>query len=171
MPLRAWSEEPGQQAGPGHWRLVRRCALTPDQLILSYAVVVVVSASTAILFSWHGIWVVAAFCLLQILLAGAMYLSYLIHAIDGERITLGNNGELAIEVVNGLRSQRYVLNCAWSRLERAGRNRDRLWLCCSRTRIEVATQLRPGEKRRIERELRQALAAWQSGHQCQPVPE
>lgn len=165
MAERTWPlpGQPTHIAGLAHWRLVRRCALTPGQLLLSYAAVLAVSGLTAMLFGWRGVWMVPLFCLLQAVLAGAMYLNYFIHAIDGEQITLRRGGTLAIEVVCGLRTRRYVLNPAWSRVERGGRFRDRLWLCCSQDRVEVGTQLRPGEKRRFERELKQALAAWRAG--------
>jgi uncharacterized membrane protein len=144
-----------------HWRLTRRCALTPRQLLLSYVAVVVLSSVAGVLFGSRGFWMIPLYCLFQIVLAGAMYLCYTIHAVDGERITLGSDGQLVIEVTRGLRTRRYVMNGAWSRLEQGGPGQDHLWLCCRRTRVEVGTQLRPRERRRIGRELRRSLRAWQ----------
>jgi uncharacterized membrane protein len=149
------------QACPGpQWRLTRRCALTPDQLLLSYAVVVAVSVVIALGFGWSGLWIVPVYCLIQIVIAGAMYLYYMLHATDGERITFNPpDGDLAIEVVRGLHTRHYRMNLAWAHLERGGADRERLWLCCSPLRVEVATQIPSRERPRIERELKQALAA------------
>ena len=149
--------------GGAHWQLTRRCALTPRQMLLSFCVIAVASALTAGLFAWHGVWLVPFWCLLEVILAGAMYLLYMIHAIDGEQITLDAQGRLAIDVVRGTRTRHYEMNPCWSRLERGGPHRDRLWLCCRRLRVEVATQLPVRERRRIESELRRALARTQAG--------
>jgi uncharacterized membrane protein len=150
-------------AEPVQWRLTRRCSLTPRQLLLSYAAILAMGGATSALFGWHGVWMVPAWCLLQALLCGAMYLVHMAHALDGEQITLGPDGTLAVEVVRGTRTRHYRMNPAWSRLERGGPCRDRLWLCSSRTRVEVASQLRPHDKRRVEREIRQMLARTRSG--------
>lgn len=146
-----------------HWRLKRRSALTPGQLLLSYAALVVFSAAIALPFGWHGLWLIPLWCLLEITVAGAMYLFYMVHAADGEQISFGPDGNLAIEVVRGLDIRHYRMNPAWAHLERGGADKERLWLCCSPLRIEVATQLAPREKHRVERELKQALALRQSG--------
>ena len=145
------------------WKLKRRCALTPGQLLLSYAALVAFSITIALFFSWHGVWMIPLWCLLEITVAGALYLFYMVHAADGEQISFGPEGELAIEVVRGMNTSHYRMNPAWARLERGGARKDRLWLCCSPLRVEVATQLASGQKRRVERELKQALAARRAG--------
>ena len=139
---------------PSRWRLVRRCAVTPAQLLLGYAVVVVLCSATSLLFGWHGLWPVPLFCLVVVLLAGAMFLTYMTHATDGEEVTLTPEGEITVDVTQGLKTQRYRLQANWLRGERY---KERLWLCCGRVRVEVGTQLRPAERRRFENELRLAL--------------
>ena len=141
------------------WQLKRRCALTPGQLLLSYAALVACSAAIALPFGWHGVWMIPLWCLLEITVAGALYLFYMMHAADGEQISFSADGHLVIEVVRGLNTRHYRMNPAWARLERDGARKERLWLCCSSLRVEVATQLAPGQKQRVERELKQALAA------------
>ncbi|MDB5745030.1 MAG: putative transrane protein [Polaromonas sp.] len=145
------------------WRLKRRCALRPGQLVLSYGVLVVFSMAIALPFGWQGLWLIPLWCLLEITVAGALYFFYMLHASDGEHIAFTPDGNLAIEVVRGLDTRHYRMNPAWAHLERSGRNKERLWLCCSPLRVEVATQLAPRERPRIERELKHALAARQSG--------
>lgn len=145
------------------WQLKRRCALTPGQLLLSYAALVACSAAIALPFGWHGVWMIPLWCLLEVTVAGALYLFYMVHAADGEQISFSADGHLAIEVVRGLNTRHYRMNPAWARLERGGARQDRLWLCCSPLRVEVATQLPPGQKRRVERELKQALAERRTG--------
>jgi uncharacterized membrane protein len=145
------------------WRLKRRCALTPRQLLLSFAALAASSAAIALPFGWHGVWMIPLWCLLEISVAGALYLFYMVHAADGEQISFSPEGQLAIEVVRGLDTRHYRMNPAWAHLERGGARKDRLWLCCSPLRVEVATQLGTGEKRRVERELKQALAERRAG--------
>ena len=141
------------------WRLQRRCALTPGQLLRGYGALAAFSAAIALPFGWHGLWLIPLCSLLEISVAGALFALYMLHAADGEQISFGPEGLLAIEVVRGLDTRHYRMNPAWAHLERGGPRQDRLWLCCSPLRVEVATQLAPQHKRRVERELRQALAA------------
>lgn len=145
------------------WQLRRRCALTPGQLLLSYAALVAFSITIALFFGWHGVWMIPLWCLLEITVAGALYLFYMVHAADGEQISFSPDGHLAIEVVRGMNTAHYRMNPAWARLERSGVRMERLWLCCSPQRVEVATQLASGQKRRVEREIRLALAARRAG--------
>ena len=157
------SEAPATLEDAPAWQLKRRCALTPGQLLLSYGMLVAASLSIALFFGWHGVWMIALWCLLEITVAGALYLYYMVHAADGEHISFSPEGHLAIEVVRGMNTEHYRMNPAWARLERGGARQDRLWLCCSPLRVEVATQLASGQKRRVERELKQALAARRAG--------
>ncbi len=159
---------PKPAAGSLCWQLTRPCVLTPRQLLASYAVLVAVSALVALACSLLGWWIVAVYCALELLAAGVLYLIYMAHAVDGERITLTTEGLLTVEFTCGLSQRRVVMNPAWTHLERCrdGR-RETLWLCCSPTRIEVASQIGPLHKQRVERELRRALAARQHG-QAQP---
>ena len=157
------SEAPATLEDAPAWQLKRRCALTPGQLLLSYGMLVAASLSIALFFGWHGVWMIALWCLLEITVAGALYLYYMVHAADGEHISFSPEGHLAIEVVRGMNTEHYRMNPAWARLERGGARQDRLWLCCSPLRVEVATQLASSQKRRVERELKQALAARRAG--------
>ena len=142
------------------WRLQRRCALTPGQLLLSYAALVIFSLAVALPFGWHGLWLIPLWCLLEITAAGALYLLYMLHAADGEQISLDADGSLAVEVVCGRDTRCYRMNPAWTHLERDGTRKERLWLCCSPLRIEVATQLDSRGRQRVEKELKRALARW-----------
>ena len=184
MPDDAALQRPAGQAAPHEpatsalcWQLTRPCALTPRQLLTSYIVLVVASSLVALVCSLQGWWIVAVYCALEMMLAGALYLLYMVHAVDGERITLAPGGLLTVELARGLRQRRVETNPAWTRLEhqRSRDQRDTLWLCCSQTRIEVASQLGPLHKQRLERELRRALAARQQGQDwrgtsCAPQP-
>jgi uncharacterized membrane protein len=135
--------------------MVRPCSITPAQLLLSYALVVAFSSGIAAWFGWHGIWPVPLFCLLVVLVAVCMYLSYMTHACDGEEVTLKPDGEITVDVIRGLETRRYRMQATWLRGERC---RGRLWLCYGRDRVEVGTQLGTAERRRFENELRRAIA-------------
>lgn len=145
------------------WQLHRTCVLTPRQFLASYAVLLAISAVVALVASLQGWWIVAVYCALEMLGAGALWLLYMVHAVDGERITLAPGEMLTVDLAHGLHQRHVVMNPAWTRLERCrSRNqRETLWLCCSQTRIEVASQCGLLQKQRLERELRQALAAWE----------
>ncbi|MDB5870266.1 MAG: putative transrane protein [Polaromonas sp.] len=152
------------------WRLQRRCALTPNQFLLSYAILVAFSAAIALPFGWQGLWIIPLWCLVEICVAGAMYLFYIVHAADGEQISFSKDGALVIDVMRGLNTWHYRMNPAWARLERGGADKERLWLCCSALRVEVATQLASAQRRRVARELKQALASWQAAMAPQTHP-
>ena len=158
----AGAQRPAGLCAACQWRLQRRCALRPGQLLLSYGALVAFSAAVALPFGWQGLWLIPLWCLLEIAVAGALFLFYMLHAADGEQIGFGADGSLAVEVVCGLDTRHYRLNPAWAHLERGGARQERLWLCCSPVRVEVATQLAPRERQRVERELRQALAVWRA---------
>ena len=160
--------DPGEE--PPRWRLTRRCALTPRQLLMSFAALAFFSASVALFFGLHGVWMIPLWCLLEISVAGGLYLFYMVHAADGEQISFSPDGHLAIEVMRGMNTAHYRMNPAWARLERGGVRMDRLWLCCSPQRVEVATQLASSQKRRVEREIKLALAARRAGAPVQQVP-
>ena len=178
MPADAAQQMPADQAVPLEpatgalcWQLTRPCALTPRQLLTSYAVLVVASSLVALVCSLQGWWIVAVYCALEMVLAGALYLLYMVHAVDGERITLAPGGLLTVELARGLRQRRVEMNPAWTRLERQRHGqRDRLWLCSNQSRIEVASQLGPLPKQRLERELRRALTARQQGQDGRDTP-
>ena len=159
-------------AGTRCWQLHRPCALTPRQFLFSYALLLAASSLVALLASLQGWWIVVVYCALEMLAAGAMYLIYMVHAVDGERITLAPDGLLRVDLARGLRQRHVVMNPAWTRLERCRSRgqRETLWLCSSQTRIEVASQLGPQHKQRLERELRQALAACQQGRNGRDAP-
>ncbi|MEO5658964.1 MAG: DUF2244 domain-containing protein [Polaromonas sp.] len=145
------------------WRMTRPCALAPRQLLQSYAALVIFSAAIALPFGWFGLWLIPLCCLLEISVAGALYFCYMIHVTDGEQITFSPDGSLAIDVMRGLKTQHYCINPAWAHLERGGAQLERLWLCCSPLRVEVATRLAAKDRRRIEKELQRALAAMHAG--------
>ena len=155
---------PAPEAGGLCWQLTRPCVLTPRQLLASYAVLVAASTLVALACSVLGWWVVAVYCALEVLAAGVLYLIYMAHAVDGERITLTPGGQLTVELARGLRQRRVAMNPAWTHLEHSSDGqRETLWLCCGPTRVEVASQLGPLHKQRVESELRRALAAPQHG--------
>ena len=156
---RAWSVS--DSAAPvTEWQFSRRCSLTPSQLQLSYAAVVLLCSLVAIVFGSRGYWMIALFCFAEIVVAGAMYLHHCLHALDGERITLGPDGMVSVEVTRGLRRRRYLMNAAWVRLERGTTSLHRLWLCYKGTRVEVATQLNQQDKATAWRQLRNVFAVW-----------
>lgn len=134
----------------------------------SYLLLVAFSALMALPFGWLGLWMVPLCSLLHLTLAGALYLLYMIHAVDGEQITFSPDRYLGIEVVRGFSTRRYRMNPLWAHLERGGPRNERLWLCSGRLRIEVATQLPQADRKRVERELKRALAEVQSGRGCRP---
>ena len=174
----AWQMPAGQvtplepTAGTLCWQLIRPCVLTPRQLLASYVVLVAVSSLVALVATLLGWWIVAVYWALEMVLAGALYLLYMLHAVDGERITLAPGGLLTVDLTHGLRRRHVEMNPDWTRLEhqRSRDQRDTLWLCCRQSRIEVASQIGPLYKQRLERELRRALAARQQGQDWCEAP-
>ncbi|MDB5889523.1 MAG: putative transrane protein [Polaromonas sp.] len=137
------------------WRMVRRCSLTPRQMLISFSAIVALYGLISGVSGWYGYWAIALCCVLQLLLIAMMYLHHLVHAVDGELVRLFPEGQVVIHVTRGFHTLQHVMPVTWIRVERGGPGT--LWLCCKQLRVEVGTRLRPSERLQVERELKRCF--------------
>lgn len=141
---------------PG-WTLRRRLAITPRAFMQAYAIHGLISGAIAISFGLMQLWVIVAFCVLQVGVVSACYVHFALHAFDGEAIRVAPDGSLDVEVVRGRSISHHRFNPAWTRVERGGKHEAEIFLCSGAERVEVGHFLTPGGRRALELELRRAL--------------
>jgi len=141
---------------PG-WTLRRRLAITPRAFMQAYAIHGVISAAIALCFALMQLWVIVAFCVLQVGVVSACYVHFALHAFDGESIQVDADGTLDVEVVRGRAVSHHRFNPAWTRVERGGRGDAEVFLCSGTQRVEVGHFLTPRARRELELELRRTL--------------
>lgn len=139
------------------WSLARRCAMTPQQLILSFTVLTLATGLICAVFAMMGYWPVMLYWSLQTALIAGMCLFYMYHAADGERISLDTSGLLEVEVLRGNTVTRHAFCPAWTRLERTGRVRQRLWLKEGSRRVELGTHLTDQQRASLGKDLAREL--------------
>jgi uncharacterized membrane protein len=141
---------------PG-WTLRRRLAITPRAFMQAYAIHGVISAAIAVCFGVMQLWVIVAFCIIQVGVVSACYVHFALHAFDGESIVVAPDGTLDVAVVRGRTVLHHRFNPAWTRVERGGRRDAAVFLCSGSQRVEVGHFLTPGARRALELELRRTL--------------
>lgn len=139
------------------WTLRRRLSITPRSFMQAYAIHGLISGAIAISFALMHLWVIVAFCMLQVGVVSACYVHFALHAFDGEAIRLAPNGWLDVDVVRGRHVSHHHFNPAWTRVERGGRRDAAIFLCSGTQRVEVGHFLTPSGRRQLELELRRAL--------------
>lgn len=139
------------------WTLRRRLAITPRAFMQAYAIHGVISAVIATIFGLMQLWVIVAFCVIQVGVVSACYANFALHAFDGESIHVAADGNLDVEVVRGRTVSHHRFNPAWTRVERGGKRQAAVFLCSGGQRVEVGHFLTPGARRQLELELRRAL--------------
>ncbi|WP_187395101.1 DUF2244 domain-containing protein [Pigmentiphaga aceris] len=155
--LSATDPPPADPAPALGWSLRRRFAITPRSFMQAYAIHGVISGAIAICFGLMQLWVIVAFCMLQVGVVSACYVHFALHAFDGESIRMADDGNLEVEVVRGRDISFHQFNPAWTRVERGGKDSARLYLCSGNQRVEVGHFLTPVRRHALERELRRAL--------------
>ncbi|ARP87450.1 hypothetical protein CAL13_15455 [Bordetella genomosp. 9] len=142
---------------PRVWRLKRNCALLPSQYLASIALLMGLSAAVAISCWIRGLWVVPIFSCVELTAIGMAAFIYARHAVDGEIVTLTEDGRLRVEVDRGLLHSAYVFEPGRVRLIRTAAEPGRLWLCHGSTRIELCRYVQESVAQAFEADLRRAL--------------
>jgi len=147
------------------WTLQRNCAMSPRQVALAYAVLCAGSLAVSLaVFLLHGIWVVFAFSLLELSLAGLAMLVYARHALDHETIAL-SEACLLVDCVEADRHEQARLDPLWTRVSVGDERRRPLIRLESRgVKVEVGRFVTEARRRQVERELRQALRSVSAMH-------
>lgn len=144
-------------APPAEWLLKRNCSMTPRQALLVYALLCAATLGIALAFTWRGAWMVLAFALLETAAVGAALLHYCRHALDHERIRLGE-GCLLVEHADGTRRSAVRLDPSHARVSLPDAGMRTLVLIEARgVRVEIGRFLTPSARIELVRSLRTAL--------------
>ncbi|WP_020652335.1 DUF2244 domain-containing protein [Massilia niastensis] len=139
------------------WVMRRNCSLTPRQAMLVYLLLSVATLGIALVFTLRGAWMVMAFALVESGAIGVAMLYYARHALDQERILLGD-GWLRVEWTDGARRVDVSLDPHYTRVTLADLGmRTLIQLEARGQRIEVGRFLTPHARHEVARQLRRAL--------------
>jgi uncharacterized membrane protein len=141
------------------WLMRRNCSLSPRQALQVYLLLSCATLGIGAVFTWRGAWIVLAFALLETAAVGAALLHYARHALDRERIVLGD-GWLLVERDNGARHSALRLEAHAVRVSlHDDRMRSLIRIETRAGAIEVGRFITPQARRAVVRELRRALPA------------
>jgi uncharacterized membrane protein len=139
------------------WALRRNCCASPRQFLAGIGSLIGLLCLLGIVFFVQGLWIITAFCLIDVVLVACSAIAFVSHALDGERIALLDDGRIIVEIQDGPSWQRHALNRNWARVIRTLDRPHQLWIQQGAFRYQVAKHVRPGELAQFERELRRAL--------------
>jgi uncharacterized membrane protein len=166
-----WAEHSSADAGASNarqarlvsveWLLKRNCSMAPNQLLLFFVSLCVLSFAIAGVFWAQGARLVLPFTALEIAALAVALLVYGRHAGDRESIAL-SSGRLKVSHVNGRRVEVAEFDAAWLRVEPEHGDRSLIELSGQGQRIWVGRFVRPELRRQLADELRMAVRRWQA---------
>ncbi len=152
-----------QRNGGFDLTLRRNCSLAPCTLVALLGAVAAVSLAIGLGFALVGLWLVLPFVGLEIAALVAAFVVHARHIADRESVTL-HAGELAIEIREGVRTQRYAFNAHWVpvALRRSGLE-TRLYVGPADRQIEIGRHLGFEERKRLAQDLSARLRSFRAG--------
>lgn len=142
---------------PLEWLMKRNCSMTPRQALLVYALLCAATLAIALVFTLQGAWMVLAFALVETTAVGAALLHYSRHALDHERIRLGE-GCLLVERAEGAHRSEFRLDPSHARVSLPdGGMRTLVVIEARGVRVEIGRYLTPSARLELVRALRAAL--------------
>ncbi|MBO1110914.1 DUF2244 domain-containing protein [Bordetella petrii] len=139
------------------WVLKRNCCVTPRQFLLGMGGTAAIAFVVSVVFALRGLWPVAVYGAIEILLLAGAALSFMRHVRDGETVTLLSDGRMIVEVYAGGATTRHVFNRNWARLVRQPDAVETLWLHYGTARLRLARHVPVERRRHLETELRHSL--------------
>ena len=156
----AWALRFGVASSDGEpsvqWLLKRNCSSTPQQMLIFFASLCVLSVGIAAGCWALGATLVVPFAGLELVAVATALLLYARHAADRESIHL-RRGRLTVEHVSGRSVERVEFTPAWVRVEPQRGDRSLIELSGEGRRIAVGRFVRPELRRQLADELRWAL--------------
>lgn len=138
------------------WLLKRNCSMTPRQVAKAYGVLCTFVLAVSVVFALHGIWVVFAFALLEIVVVVTALLYYARHATDQERVLLSEDC-LRIERTDAGRVEQYALNPHWTRVVLPDRRHRLIALESRGVKVELGSYVSETKRQAVARELQASL--------------
>jgi uncharacterized membrane protein len=143
------------------WRFARNCQLPPARLIAVTCAAPLLGVAPGLLLALLGYPYVALFALVQTIAVLIAVLLYGRHAVDGERLSVGQ-GRVSLTVYDGLRETHESWGVQGVRLWRAQAEDSVITLYAGGQPHLLAAHVRAEQRRALEREIRQALEAEQA---------
>jgi uncharacterized membrane protein len=139
------------------WVLRRNCALSPQQLGVSFCIIGATSMLIACAWAVTGAWIVLPFAAIELLILAVAFLVYARHARDQERITLAQDC-VRVEVLLGESLRRVEFPRAWLRCRMEETPKGMVRLDGPSGGIEVGRFVSLDDRKRFFEEFRLALA-------------
>ena len=153
------SEQVGASDGEpmlADWLMKRNCSVSPQQFVLFYASLALVSLAIALLLVVRGAWLVLPFTGIELLAVGVAFVMHARHAVDYERVRLFR-GRLVIEQMSAERLTQFEFNPRWVRVEQGSSARDVVKLVSRGQTVVVGRHLAQHRRAQFAHELRAAL--------------
>lgn len=150
------------------WQLKRNCSLAPQQLMVVYMSLCLLSLGIAAAFWSVGALMVLPYAGAELLAVGLAMFVYARHAADSESIRL-LPGRLVVEYAFGRRVERVEFTPAWVRVEPRHGDRSLIELSGQGRSISVGRFVQPELRRALAEELRWALRRCGHGTAMGPV--
>jgi uncharacterized membrane protein len=138
------------------WLLKRNCSLSPRQLAVAYGLLCLVAFAIAAVFALHGVWIIFAFALLEMLAVALALLNYARHATDHEHIAL-SEGCLLVERVQAGKLKLIRLDPYWTRIALPDRKHTLIRLESRGVKVEIGGFVSEEKRQEVAEELRQEL--------------
>ena len=123
----------------------RNCALSPQQLLKFYIVLVCLSVTVAAGFFLAGVWVILIFTALELSAVTLGFLIYCRHALDCETIEIDGK-RLVVKKFIGYKEVVYEFNAQWAKIELPSEGSKVFRISQSSQRVELGQFLRPEQQ-------------------------
>lgn len=137
------------------WNLSRNCALTPRQALLAWSLPAGLPVAVAAVGASLAWWWVTVFALVALAGLVAALWHYCRHALDGDILVLGEDGQLRIEQRHGSWHQQCSWRASLVRMEAPDGGPITLW--AGTEKRQVGLQVPPMRRRAAARELQRLL--------------
>lgn len=145
------------------WLLKRNCSLSPRQTAFALAILCLILAAVALIFTLRGVWHVLVFAMLEMGMVALAYLHYARHATDHEHIALMDDC-LLVERIQAGQIEQIRLDPHWTRIALPGSGQDLIRLEDRGIKIEVGRFVTEAKRRQVGQELRRELQVNASLH-------
>jgi uncharacterized membrane protein len=123
------------------WQMRRNCALTPQQLLQFYIVLISLSLVVAGGFYLAGVWMIPIFTALELAAVTLGFLIYCRHALDSETIEIEGK-RLLVKKFIGYKEAIYEFNTQWAKIEPPLEASKTFYISQSTLRVELGQFIR-----------------------------
>lgn len=148
-----------QQTANGRlWLFKRNCSLAPQQMLMVFGALALVSMSIAVFFWWHGAVLVVPFAVAELMALAFAFYMYCRHATDREVIRVEPT-QVVVEYECAGRSIERRFSREWIRVSTQRGSGGLVEISSAGQSVLVGQYLRPEWRTQLARELRYATAS------------